>query len=320
MARILWTSGSHHLRVVGADVVFRLTTDASLTALVEEQTVILDRPLAFILGPDESVAAAPLSLAHRTLEQTVDYWQEWVRSLAIPVDWQAAVIRAAITLKLCTFEDSGAVLAALTTSIPESSGPDAIGITVLLAADSFFVIQALNRLVQPNHGGIPHYLTNVIAQSPSGTLRPPTAWLEPRGRGGAARYPRGLSGMGPVRVGNSALMQMQHDVYGAVIMATSQFFYDARLISPGDAAFLRASRPWEHTRRRCLSSPTRVLGVSRHRADPFYSACMCWAACDRLARIAPLGLNDRTAHWQSRPGHEGSHSGAIVERHAQFFR
>ena len=53
------TVGSHHLRIDAADVVCRLTTDASLTALVEEHAVILDKPLAFILGPDEPVEGAP---------------------------------------------------------------------------------------------------------------------------------------------------------------------------------------------------------------------------------------------------------------------
>jgi GH15 family glucan-1,4-alpha-glucosidase len=300
-----WTTGSHHLRVVGADTVFRLTTDASLTALVEEQVVILDRPLAFILGPDESVAAAPLALAHRTLEQTADYWQEWVRSLAIPFDWQAAVIRAAITLKLCTFEDSGAVLAALTTSIPEASGSGRNwDYRYCWLRDSFFVIQALNRLgATRTMEGFLHYLNNVIAQSPTAGLRP--AYSLAGASGGEEVLLdtlEGYRGMGPVRVGNSALMQMQHDVYGAVIMATSQVFYDARLISPGDSAFFtrleilgaHATAVFEQPD----AGPWEFRGIEQIHT---YSACMCWAACDRLARIAAhLGLSDRTAHWQGR--------------------
>src|SRR3546814_11565748 len=48
------------------------------------------------------------------------YWRSWVRGLATPMDWQDAVIRAAITLKLCQHEETGAIVAALTTSIPEA--------------------------------------------------------------------------------------------------------------------------------------------------------------------------------------------------------
>ena len=114
------TAGSHHLRVAATDAACRLTTDASLSAIIEQLPFELDRPLALIFGPDETIEQAPLTLAHSWMEQTANYWEEWVRSLAVPVDWQAAVIRAAITLKLSTYEDSGAVLAAITTSIPES--------------------------------------------------------------------------------------------------------------------------------------------------------------------------------------------------------
>ena len=70
-----------------------------------------------------------------------------MRSLAIPFEWQEAVIRAAISLKLCTYEDTGAVLAALTTSIPESPGSGRNwDYRYCWLRDSYFVIQALNRL------------------------------------------------------------------------------------------------------------------------------------------------------------------------------
>ena len=65
----------------------------------------------------------------------------------MPFDWQEEVIRAAITLKLCTFEDSGAVLAALTTSIPEGPGSGRNwDYRYCWLRDAYFVVQALNRL------------------------------------------------------------------------------------------------------------------------------------------------------------------------------
>ena len=70
-----------------------------------------------------------------------------MRDLNIPFDWQAAVIRAAITLKLCSFEDTGAVLAALTTSVPEAAGtPRNWDYRFSWLRDSFFTVTALNRL------------------------------------------------------------------------------------------------------------------------------------------------------------------------------
>jgi len=300
------TAGSHSLRVAGSDVTCRLTTDASLTAIMEELPVVLDKPQAMILGPDETVPSAPLSLARSFLEQTVEYWQEWVRSLAVPVDYQAAVIRAAITLKLCTYEDSGAVLAALTTSIPESAGSGRNwDYRYCWLRDSFFVIQALNRLgATRTMEGFLHYLSNVIAQNPGGVLLPAYGLAGDSARGEEVVITSldGYRGMGPVRVGNLALLQKQHDVYGAVIMATSQFFYDARLIAPGDAAlFLRLEALGEQAVaafEQPDAGPWEFRGTERVHT---YPASTCWAACDRLARIGShLGLHERAAYWQSK--------------------
>ena len=299
------TAGSHHLRVAATDAACRLTTDASLSAIIEQLPFELDRPLALIFGPDETIEQAPLTQAHSWMEQTANYWEEWVRSLAVPVDWQAAVIRAAITLKLSTYEDSGAVLAAITTSIPES--PDSgrnWDYRYCWLRDSAFVIQALNRLgATRTMEGFLRFLNNIVAQSPAAALQPAYALA------GGLRHEEvmidtldGFRGMGPVRMGNHALTQTQNDVYGAVVMAASQFFYDARLTMPGDAAlFHRLEALGEqgfNLHDRPDAGPWEMRGTEQVHT---YSACMCWAACDRLARIAGrLGINDRAEHWHAR--------------------
>ncbi len=108
--------------------------------------------------------------------------------------------------------------------------------------------------------------------------------------------------MGPVRVGNLALKQRQNDVYGAVIMATSQFFYDARLISPGDTALFGRLEALGEQAHAVFEAPDAGPWEFRGTEQVHtYSACMCWAACDRLARIAShLGLIDRSELWSSR--------------------
>ncbi len=110
------THGSNHIRFESPDLCLRLTTNASFSAVLEEHCFTLDEPIALILAPDESIKEAPTRLAEDFYAQTHGYWTQWTRGLSIPFEWQQEVIRAAITLKLCTYEDSGAVLAALTTS------------------------------------------------------------------------------------------------------------------------------------------------------------------------------------------------------------
>ena len=82
-----------------------------------------------IVGADESITENPDSLADSFLAETESYWHTWVRDLTSRSTGRHAVIRAAITLKLCSFEDTGAVLAALTTSVPEAPARRAPGTT-----------------------------------------------------------------------------------------------------------------------------------------------------------------------------------------------
>ena len=106
--------------------------------------------------------------------------------------------------------------------------------------------------------------------------------------------------MGPVRVGNQAALQTQHDVYGSVILAIAQLFFDQRLARGGDAAlFEQLERLGERAALvydRPDAGPWEFRG--RERVHTF-SAVMSWAGCDRLSRIAHrLGLPDREQHWR----------------------
>ena len=114
-------SGGDHVRFIRDTAVLRVTTDASINEIPHESEFSLDGPLTLIVGADESVRENPDTLVRNFVAETQSYWHTWVRDLNIPFDWQQAVIRAAITLKLCSYEDTGAVLAAPTTSVPEAS-------------------------------------------------------------------------------------------------------------------------------------------------------------------------------------------------------
>ena len=297
--------GSSHILYEGSGATLRLTTDASLTAVAEERALVLRDRLTFILGPDEPIAEAVDSLAQRFLVETELYWIEWVRSLAIPFEWQEAVIRAAITLKLCSFEDTGAVIAAMTTSIPESAASGRNwDYRHCWLRDSYFTVQALNGLgATKTMEDYLRYLGNVVAGAEVERRMQPVYGIS----GEAAITERivatlpGYRGMGPVRVGNQAYEQHQHDVYGAVILAAMQVFFDSRLTQPGGAAeFAQLESAGE----RCVAlfdQPDAGLWEYRGRARVHtFSSVMCWAGVDRLSRIADhLGLAERAVFWRS---------------------
>ena len=160
------TQGSHHIRYIGPDQVLRLTTTAPLTYVLQEEAFVLSQTTSLLLGPDETLSEGIEELAGTWERETIAYWRQWTRRLALPLQWQDAVIRAAITLKLCVFEDTGAIVAALTTSIPEAPGSQRNwDYRYCWLRDAFFVVRALNSLSEV--GTMEDYLrwlTNVVAQ------------------------------------------------------------------------------------------------------------------------------------------------------------
>lgn len=297
------TYGSNHVRYISPDLVLRLTTDASLTMLREELPFFLEDTVTLLFGPDEPVPSKISELARRFLDETLAYWHEWVRDLGIPYEWQDEVIRAAITLKLNTFEDTGAIVAAMTTSIPEAANTTRNwDYRFCWLRDAYFVVNVLNRL------GTTHtmerylsYLANVVAAAPDGRIQPVYAI------DGKARLEEriistlpGYRGMGPVRVGNQAFEQVQHDAYGSAILAVTHIFFDRRLIFCGDSALFHRLELLGETAIQVYDQPDAGLWELRGTARVHtFSSVMCWAACDRLALIADkLGIRERAAYWR----------------------
>ncbi|HEV7368686.1 glycoside hydrolase family 15 protein [Arenibaculum sp.] len=310
------TRGSNHVRWVSPEMVLRLTTDVPIAYLREEIPFVLEEPRTLLLGPDEPLRDAVGEEGERLLRLTLDYWRDFSRYLALPFEWQDAVIRAAITLKLCTFEETGAVIAAVTTSIPEA--PDTQrnwDYRFCWLRDAWFVINALNRLgATRTMEDYLDYIINIVSAAPDGYLQPVYGIaLERRLHERVVDTLPGYRGMGPVRAGNDAWRQVQNDSYGAVVLAVAQTFFDHRLQHRGDERlFARLERLGEQAVRR-YAEPDAGLWEFRGMARPHtFSAAMCWAACDRLARIAAgLGLGERGRYWA---GHARRIHGEVLER------
>jgi GH15 family glucan-1,4-alpha-glucosidase len=294
--------GSNHIRYSGGEATVRLTTDAPLSYIVHETTFALGRPVTLVLGPDESLEAAADTVSREAFERTRDYWVNWVRGLAIPLDWQSDVIRSAITLQLCTFDETGAIVAAHTTSIPEAPFTQRTwDYRYCWLRDAYFVIMALNRLgATQTMESYLDYITTV-ALGTSGPLRPVYGIVHDQSLYEyTAENLAGFQGMGPVRVGNQAAEQLQHDSYGSVILGVSQMFIDQRLPRMGDETLYRRLEGLGHQALRIFLEPDAGIWEYRGRLRIHtHSATMCWVALDRLARIADLlGLSGDAERWR----------------------
>jgi GH15 family glucan-1,4-alpha-glucosidase len=298
------TWGSNHLRFLLPGVIMRLTTDAPLRLVRDGLPFVLDRELRFVLGPDETLTRSIHSFVDDARRQTEDYWFEWSRYLSLPLEWQDAVIRSAITLKLCQYEDTGGVIAAMTTSIPEAPGTQRNwDYRYCWLRDAAFVVRALNRLgATRTMEEYIRYIFNLVAGDESELQPVYGIGFERELAEGDVPALAGYRGMGPVRCGNLAWLQKQHDVYGSVVLASAQLFFDQRLRNPGDVAMFERLEPLGEQAWALHDQPDAGLWEFRGRAHVHtYSAVMCWAACDRLARIAArLGLEDRVGYWRMR--------------------
>jgi len=299
------THGSNHIRYLCSDMTLRLSTDGPVSHVLEERTFRLEKPIAMFLGADEGFNADIGATCNRMLQQTQEYWMDWVRGLAVPLDYQGPVIRAAITLKLCMHEETGAIVAAMTTSIPEhaDSGRN-WDYRYCWMRDAYYVVQALNRLgavdILENYLG---YLRNIVDRAAGGHIQPLFGvGFEPQLTERFAPDLPGYRGMGPVRIGNQAFEHQQHDVYGQIILSSVQAFFDERLLRPGTVEDFKNLEPVGERAFQLHDQPDASLWEFRGRANVHtYSAVMCWAACDRLGNAAArLGLEDRAEFWNTR--------------------
>jgi GH15 family glucan-1,4-alpha-glucosidase len=309
------TLGSSHVRDEGLSTAIRLTTDASLALIDREASFVLQHPIHMTFGEDEPVMGDLGQTAREFLSHTLEYWTEWVRRLSIGYEWQDAVIRAAITLKLSNFEETGGIVAALTTSIPEALGSRRNwDYRFCWLRDAHFVVKALNRIgATRTMESFINFILG-IAREDVRDLKPcygivPNSSLEEV----EALALKGYQNSGPVRIGNAAADQVQNDTYGSVIMAALPMFYDRRLPRPGNEHLFHLLERLGGRAAELALEPDAGIWEYRGRSRIHSnSAAMCWAGVSRVGAIAAhLGLTDRARHWNALAE---KLQGAIVER------
>jgi GH15 family glucan-1,4-alpha-glucosidase len=296
------TIGSNHIRFVSDDLVMRVTADIPLSYILHETEFALDRPVDLFIGPDETLPENPNSLAQSFLSETASYWHDWVRDLNIPFEWQDAVIRAAITLKLCSFEDTGAIVAALTTSVPEAANTARNwDYRFCWLRDAFFTVTALNRLsATKTMEGFVRFVLDSVERDGDGPITPLFAMapgMDTTERIASALP--GYRGFGPVRIGNAAVTQRQNDVYGSIVLTAAQIFWDSRLPNHSHASLYQELCRIGRSAGKATFEPDAGLWEYRTRQRVHtFSAAMCWAAMHRLGHIAHhIGAGEEANDW-----------------------
>ncbi len=237
--------------------------------------------------------------AYKRLVWTAHHWQHWLARGHFPDHpWRTFLERSALTLKGLTFEPTGAVIAAPTTSLPETPGGERNwDYRYSWIRDSTFALWGLYTLGFDWEAGDFLYF---VADAAGGEEELKVMYAVDGGPVPEERtldYLNGYEGARPVHVGNGAANQRQHDVWGAMLDSVylhtkSRDHLDER-IWPILAKQVEAAL--EHWR-----EPDR--GIWEVRGEPRHftsSKVMCWVAADRGARLARLREDDATAErWQ----------------------
>ncbi|MBI4237585.1 MAG: glycoside hydrolase family 15 protein [Deltaproteobacteria bacterium] len=283
--------GSHHIGYAGYETQVRLTTDASLSYLNNEPFALTART-HFVLSWGQPVEEPLSPLCERFLHETVRYWQLWVKNCDIPSQYQEAVIRSALALKLHCFEDTGAIVAALTTSIPEGPGSGRTwDYRYCWLRDAYYALGAFRLLGHfEEREAFLHYLLNVASSAPDLDLAP-LYRIDGRTDLEERLLPQwaGYGNESAVRVGNAAMSHKQHDVFGEMVLALTPLFLDARFREQATPPILDLVSRLARRAVAVAGQPDAGIWEFRSAWRPqTFSSLMCWAAADRMSRIAAL--------------------------------
>ena len=289
----------------GADIELRLTTSMQMGfegPRATARTLMKEGETLFIaLSWSDHAAPRSYQEAYDRHVWTAHHWQHWLDHGDFPDHpWRSYLQRSALTLKGLSYAPTGALVAAATTSLPETPGGERNwDYRYTWIRDATFMLWGLYTLGFDWEANDFFYFLAELAEAEEGTLQ------IMYGIGGEAELPEqtldhlsGYEGARPVRIGNAAYEQNQHDVWGAIL---DSFYLHTKsrdqlpertwpiLVKQVDSALANWQKPdrgiWE------------IRGEPKHFTS---SKLMCWVAADRGARLAEIrGDLQRAATWQS---------------------
>lgn len=292
--------GSHHVSYLGFGTELRLTTDVPLSYL-DGIPFALTEKKHLVLAWGAPVQEALPALCDRFLTETHRYWQTWVKHCDIPPMFQQQVIRSALALKLHCFEDTGAIVAAITTSLPEAPGSGRNwDYRYCWLRDAYYVLDAFRLLGHfEEREQFIGYLLNIASGTPEFDLAP---LYRVDGRADLEEHIlpdwAGYEGNQPVRIGNGAALHHQHDIFGELVLALAPVFLDDRFKAEQTPATFQLLESLTRKAIRVAGTPDAGIWEVRKQWEPqTFSTLMCWVAADRMAKVCARHAPEKQAEF-----------------------
>jgi GH15 family glucan-1,4-alpha-glucosidase len=306
---VAWTmadDGRHSADATTGDVTIRLSTDMALGVeggRIRARHMIQagERLYCTLSWAEDLVTPTDADDAHARVDATIRFWRGWLdRARAVDHPWREMLERSALAIKGLTYMPTGATVAALTTSLPETPGGERNwDYRFTWIRDTTFTLQALHMLALDWEADEFMQFVADVEPTEDGSLQ---IMYGIDGRRDLTETTRddlsGYAGARPVRVGNGAWNQRQNDVFGAVL--------DSILLHTRRSARLpRRLWPIVEQQATCAEKvwqqPDQGIWEARGAPQHYVSSkLMCWVAMDRASKLAGVrGDKDREASWRT---------------------
>ena len=223
--------GSNHIQFLGLEANVRLTTNISLNYIVDDQAFVLNEDKYLVLTYGPPLEGTIIETCDVFLSRTKIYWRDWVKTSSVVDFYQREAIRSALILKIHQYEDTGAIVAAMTTSLPESPGSTRNwDYRYCWMRDTFYTLNAFSNIGHFEElEKYFHYILNTTIDEES--RYQPLYGISGKKALTEVEIPiKGYLGNQPVRVGNQAYTHIQNDVYGQVLISLLPLYEDKRII------------------------------------------------------------------------------------------
>jgi GH15 family glucan-1,4-alpha-glucosidase len=280
-------AASNHIRYMNLDQQVRLTTDVPLSYIQKEQSFVLDQDRYLVLTYGEPLEAPLKETAEEFIRKTVEHWQLWVKSSYIPGIFQDQIIRSSLVLKLHQYEDTGGIIASGTTSLSEyHDSTRNWDYRYCWFRDAHYTLRAFNQI--GHFEELEKYFDFVhnILRNSVDSLQPLYSITGEKELEEITIPLDGYMGNKPVRVGNKAYVQVQHDVYGQVLVSLLPLYVDKRLTFLKKKSY-RKIVPWLLKQiKRTLTMPDSGLWEFRNQVQVHtYTLLFHWAGAKAAGKI-----------------------------------
>ncbi len=263
----------------------------NLKAIVDSTSIRLIKDEFCLISYNQKLLEQDVRRANLKMERTKVYWLNWTENTTSFKKYEEEIIRSALTLKMLSFDKSGAILAALTTSLPETIGEERNwDYRFCWIRDASMVVKIMTTLGHHKLAG--RYLNFIIDILPDKDEKIQIMYGI-RGEKKLTEYKlehlSGYENSSPVRIGNAAYKQKQNDIYGILLDVVYQHFDLFSLTVEHSEELWTIVRNMIKIVEANWQKPDRGIWEIRSENKHFtFSKVLCWVGVDRAVKIAQL--------------------------------